>query len=400
MKRREFLTGSVMTLSAATLPQILLAQRGRGAGAAPPRPVFVPPDDQLDPLDAIDPVAPKGLKPNASPDARFPVSYQRSVPAGFRVMTAHFHAIGQRDYKLLAKTLHFPSAIVERVDTVVLNTPADLTDEKAPATWNFYPDGGLARQQSRLNVGAYDLMTNLEVISFDAVSATMAMTFDRYNKQGFRTLRNEGVYCVTNNDGRWAIQMASTIWKPADFIGKVFPDAEAAAIRLRANHTDSYINDLDIIDHPRPNRGPHAGVQGASPAGRGGNQMEGYKIKGVTSRLTVNTNDANPKALSPDPRDRINPRTEPKWAPEPRSWSQVGIDDWWESRIAPDYRIIHSFSDKVHRYAGAARYNAAGELLNISMEVAIVVLGSGTDWTQTGGMRYLTTHDRLNDEMN
>jgi hypothetical protein len=78
----------------------------------------------------------------------------------------------------------------------------------------------------------------------------------------------------------------------------------------------------------------------------------------------------------------------------------VGINDWWESRIAPDYRIIHSFSDKVHRYAGAARYNAAGELLNISMEVSVIVLGSGGDWTGTGGMRYLTTHDRLNDEMN
>jgi hypothetical protein len=34
------------------------------------------------------------------------------------------------------------------------------------------------------------------------------------------------------------------------------------------------------------------------------------------------------------------------------------------------------------------------------MEVAVVVLGSGGDWTGNGSMRYTTTHDRLNDEMN
>jgi hypothetical protein len=89
----------------------------------------------------------------------------------------------------------------------------------------------------------------------------------------------------------------------------------------------------------------------------------------------------------------------PKWSGTRQAWASLGIDDMWEGRIAPDFRIIHSWSDKVHRYAGASRYNAAGELLNISMEVSVVVLGSGTDWTATGGMRYTTTHDRLNDDM-
>src|ERR1051325_2525358 len=111
LERRDFLTASVVAFGAG-LPGVLLAQSGSGqtpvAGERP------------DPADAIDPLAPPGLKPNGALDARFPVSYQRSVPAACRVMTEHFHAIAQRDYSALAKTLHFPFAIVEGIDTIAV----------------------------------------------------------------------------------------------------------------------------------------------------------------------------------------------------------------------------------------------------------------------------------------
>jgi hypothetical protein len=395
--RRDFVSAGLITFGAAGLA---------GLGSAAAQSVVVP--DDIDTLDAIDPITPKGLKKNATVDPRYPVAFQRSVPAACRVMTAHFLAINQRDYAALAKTMHYPFAIVESLDTVIVNSPAELTDTGAPFSLNFHPDGRwVGPNKSRLNPGSYDMLKSLEVINFDPVHVNMAMTFDRYNRQGFRTLRCEGIYCVTNNDGKWAIQMMSTIWKPDDFVDIKWPDAEAAAIRLRANHDDSYMTDMDIIDHPRPHRGPRAGITGGGSGNlfgtaASGDQMALFKVKGVKTRLSVREN-TDPNASNVDPAKRLRPETGPhvpKWVGQPEAWEKLGINDWWEARVAPDFRILHSWSNKVHRYAGAARYNAAGERLNISMEVAVVVLGSGTDWVDHGSLRYVTVHDRLNDEMN
>lgn len=402
-KRREFLATGVFTLGAG-LP--FLSPQGPWGSA--PQNVVVPDDDQIDPLDAMDPVAPKGLKSNATVDARYPVAFQRSVPAACRVMTAHFHAISQRDYKLLARTMHFPFAIIERTDAVIVSSPADLVNTKAPASLNFSPRGAfVGDHQSRLRPGAYDMLISLEVISFDAAHVSMAMTYDRYNRHGFRTLRCDGVYCVTNNNGRWAIQMLSTIWKPDQYVHRRWPDAKQAAIRLRANHTDSYINDTDINDRPRPHRGPRAGIAGGGVAGLiqtagAADPMAQFRVKGVTSRLRVSDRPIDPRALHVDPAQRRAPEAGehvPKWAHTRKLWEGLGVPDMWEGRIAPDFRIIHSWSDKVHRHTGASRYNAAGELLNISMEVAVVVMGSGADWVENGSFRYTTMHDRLNDDM-
>jgi hypothetical protein len=298
---------------------------------------------------------------------------------------------------------------------VIVNSPDDLTDQKAPFSLNFAPNGSLTSgTASRLIPGAYDIMQSLEVLNFDPVKVNMAMTFDRFNRHGVRTSRCEGIYCVTNNDGRWAIQMASTIWKADDHIDLKWPDAEAAALRLRANHDDSYVNDVDIIDRPRPHRGPRIGI------GRSGGtafqqvkrddeanvdeRVEGFKTRGIKSRLSIGDGvKPDSPRLRTDPADRRE-RGErndgrPKWASETDSWSKVGVSNWWEARIAPGARIVHASSDKVHRFAGASRYNAAGERLNISMEVAAVVLGSGGEWVGNGSMAYITVHDRLGDDM-
>jgi len=123
----------------------------------------------------------------------------------------------------------------------------------------------------------------------------------------------------------------------------------------------------------------------------------------VKSRLNIGEPVApDAPQMRTDPADRRAPRPgpqRPKWASETESWSKVGISNWWEARIAPGSRIIHATSDKVHRFAGASRYNAAGEQLNISMEVAAVVLGSGGEWVGHGSMAYIVVHDRLGDDM-
>jgi|SRR6185312_9856532 len=427
LERRRFLRGGLITFGAAGLAG--LSDVSRASAADLPKV-----SDATDPADTVDPPAPANMKKGAQLDARFPVSYRRSVPEACRVMSEHFDAIATRDYRALARTMQFPFAVVERIDTVVVASPDDLTDAKAPPSLNFSPDGEFNTNHfSRLKPGCYDMLISLEVLNYDPVHVSLAMTFDRYNKQGFRTLRCEGVYCVTNNEGHWGIQLMSTIWTPAELIGRVYEDAVQAAIRLRANHLVSYIDDDDIIDRPRPTRGLHAGIADGGignlfDSQLGGDPMAQFKVKGVKTRLVVSGSGDIPAELRParpagrnaaavgvpggdnnpdraaratalDPAQRRVDREPhvPKWQGILEPYNKLG-DHFYEGAIDPATRIIHQTADKVHRLSGAARYTTTGEEISISQEVGIIVLGTNTDWTQNGTLRYVTTHDRNNDD--
>ena len=435
LKRRGFLSGGLITFGAAGLASLGLPTPSKAAEL----PVL---SDAIDPVDTMDPPAPPNMKKGAQLDARFPVSYRRSVPQACRVMAAHFDAIATRDYKALARTMQFPFAIVERIDVVVVNSPSDLTDSKAPGSLNFSPDGQFDTNHfSRLKPGCYDILISLEVLNFDPLNVTMAMTFDRYNKHGLRILRCEGVYAVTNNEGHWGIQLMSTIFTPDDLIGHQYEDAKQAAVRLRANHLVSYIDDDDIIDRPRATRGPRAGIIGGGignlfESQEGDDPMAQFKVKGVKTRLSVSGQgnlppglqpagggggrrganaaaaggganaaaggggrggNADPNALDPALRRADREPHVPKWKSIIDNYNQLGVN-FYEGAIDPATRIVHHTADKVHRISGAARYTTAGELISISQELGVVVLGTQTDWVGNATFRYVTTHDRNNDD--
>jgi hypothetical protein len=61
---------------------------------------------------------PKGLRPGSQLDARFPLSYQTSVPEAMRVIIEYFTALSQRSLTGMAKALHFPFALYEDVDPI------------------------------------------------------------------------------------------------------------------------------------------------------------------------------------------------------------------------------------------------------------------------------------------
>jgi len=427
-ERRSLLKGGLITFGSAGLASLgLVAPTPAIAAELPPL------SDAIDPIDTMDPPAPAGLKKGAQIDARFPVSYRRSVPAACRVMAAHFDAIATRDYKALARTMQFPFAIVERIDVLVVNAASDLTDSKAPGSLNFSPDGQFDTNHfSRLKPGCYDILTSLEVLNFDPLNVSMAMTYDRYNKHGERILRCEGVYAVTNNEGHWGIQLMSTIFTPNDLIGRQYPDAMNAAIRLRANHLVSYIDDDDIIDRPRSTRGLRAGLIGGGignlfESQEGDDPMAQFKVKGVKTRLSVSGQGdlppgfqatgggrggrgganqgggrgggADPNALDPALRRADRQPHVPKWKSIIDNYNQLGVN-FYEGAIDPATRIIHHTADKVHRLSGAARYTTAGERISISEEIGVIVLGTQTDWVGNATFRYVTTHDRNNDDKN
>ena len=77
------------------------------------------------------------------------------------------------------------------------------------------------------------LFGGIEVFNSDPVQVNLALTYDRYGASGNKLLRCQGVYCVTNNDGRWGIQLMSTIFTPGPQVGMQFPDSAMIAHRLR-----------------------------------------------------------------------------------------------------------------------------------------------------------------------
>lgn len=426
LNRRWLLQSGVLACGAAALPSAAGAQSA-STGCATEG--WEAPIGEVNPLDDVNPPRPENLKKPGQVDARFPISYRRSVPAACRVMAAHFDAVATRDYKKLAKTLQFPFAIIENIDAIVVNSPDDLTDVKAPPSLNFSPTGKrYTDHNSMLKPGAYDMLVSMELINFDPVRVNMAMTFDRYDENGKRMQRCEGVYCVTNNDGRWAIQLLSTIWTPDTVIGMVYQDAIEAAIRLRADHVISYVDDNPADEHFKPTRGPRVGITGGGIGSlmnsqQSDNQMALFAIKGVKTRLSASNRPPNGGPGGPGfpgggpggrgGRDSNAPLPEgsptntalggimetPHLPKDYQNYKEFSAMGWaWGSPWVPKAsRVIHQCANKVHRFSGVTRFNVSGEEESTSMEVAVVVRGTSGEWTDNGGLAYITMHDRLND---
>src|SRR5262245_18587630 len=90
--------------------------------------------------------------------------------------------------------------------------------------------------KSKLLKGSYDLLESINVHLYGPVGSAISLSFTRYTPDGHKHLLCDGLYSVTNNDGRWGIQMASTIFHEADFIGVEYPDAEQEDIRRNQNY--------------------------------------------------------------------------------------------------------------------------------------------------------------------
>ena len=68
---------------------------------------------------------PASLKQGAQLDSRFPVSFATPVAESFKLVTEYFTALSQRDLTALGRTLHFPFAIYEDIEPIVVSSAAD-----------------------------------------------------------------------------------------------------------------------------------------------------------------------------------------------------------------------------------------------------------------------------------
>jgi hypothetical protein len=321
-------------------------------------------------------------------DMRNPESYA-AVPDATRVVMDHFKALSQRDLKGVADTLHFPYGTFEQTDAVVVNAADDLM-RNAPASLNMTTNPQrFTDHDGYINPGSYDVFGGIEVFNADPVQVNLAMSYDRFSPSGDWLLRCDGVYCVTNNDGKWAIQLMSTIFTPGRMVGTEFSDSVAAAKRLREIHTWSFQTAWQpgVWANVRQ-LGRNLGIRAARDA-----------YHGFATGSSANNVVKNRLQVSDFTQERLDAiSTDFKSTRE--KWKALGLGNWgWDWGAGPPARVVHQSVNKVHMYQGASRFTAGGEFISNSEEIDVVTLVHGR-WGLAGILGYIMNHDRSIDAKN
>jgi hypothetical protein len=339
---------------------------------------------------------PANLRPGSQLDSRFPVSFAEPVSNGLRLVMEYFTALSQRDVQGIAKTLHFPFAIYENIEPIVVQSAADLVANPPPSL------NGTGKGASKIRPGSYDLLESVNVHLYCPVGGVYSLSFTRYTPDGNRLLVCDGIYSVTNNDGRWAIQLASTIFHEVDFIGVKYPDAEQADIRGNQNYLAAFGYDNEkILNDAKSQRGSYEvplpvgtrtasvnfgyGPRERSRDARENRPMTGWRVKGVKTRLSVNTVTAASRE-----------RTIQTNLAEFKELAGGAVGEYAYTRDLPGRPVtIHATHDKAHTLGGYLRYTADGTLISETRSVGIRIYKEG-HWGSAGGLGQVTHHDRSN----
>lgn len=327
-------------------------------------------------------------------DNRFQVTYERSIPQGLNVLMQYFTALSERNLKGIADVLHYPFASVEGTDPVVVQTADDLL-KRPPASINMsdsperYTD-----HDGYMKAGCYDVLDNIEIVNFDPVTCGMVLNYNRYDSNGKRILRCEGIYSATNNDGRWALQMASTIFSPAHMAGLQFTDTIEEAKRCRINHDLAYHVSDRNVDATTTQLGTTVMVQniGGAPwiLGPHGEAMKQFQVGGAKSRLMVTE-------VTPDKLQKASANPVSDYDFYRVLFPQTGVGNWgFVYGMIPETRVIHSTFNKAHMFSGAMRFTTCGEECSYNTDLSVVTFNK-LRWGRVATLAYTTPHDRSND---
>lgn len=189
------------------------------------------------------------------------------------------------------------------------------------------------------------------------------MSFSRHRKDGIRLGECGGVYAVTKNNGRWALELSSTIFRPTDQLHVVYNNAIENALRLGREWMEGWAHSNgDLLDSTRQ-FGLHAGIGFPGPGNRfkavkEGNLARMYRSNEVPSRLNVTETKAGAKRRYDFERFRI---------------------------------------DAGHGIGGYTRYKADGSLLSETHGLSIITKVKN-HWGMAGGFGAVIRHDATNDE--
>jgi hypothetical protein len=308
----------------------------------------------------------------------------------------YFTAYSQRDLQALSRTLHYPFAIYEDIEPIVVHSAADLVANPPPSL------NGTGKGKSRIKTGSYDLLEGVNVHLYCPVGGVFSLSFTRYTPDGHKLLACDGLFSVTNNDGRWGIQLVSTIVHEVDFLSVTYADAEAADIRGNQNYLAAFGYDNEkILNDARSLRGSYEmplpvgtrvasvnfayGPRERSRDAREGRPMAGWKIKGVKSRLVVAT-------VTEESRNRVITTN----LAEFKELAGGSVGEYAYTRDLPVRPItIHATHDKAHTVGGYLRYTADGTLISETRSVGIRIYKEG-HWGSAGGLGQVTHHDKSN----
>jgi len=337
------------------------------------------------PQQAGDFARPAGIRPGGQSDSRFPVSFQDPVSQGLRLVMDYFTALNQRDIEGIVDSLHFPFAINEDIEPIVFENPSQLISQPAP-TLNF-TDRGL----SRVGNGSYDLFEGIDCHLYCPVGAVMSLAFTRYNSRGYKLGDYDGLFSVTNNDGRWAIQMVSTIFHETGYEGIRYPFVEEEDIRGSQGYLAAFgYRDEETLDNLAIGRGSYderlpVGTRTASVSfgygprdrtrnARAGTPMAGWRSTGVTSRLRV----SEVGELPPNARTDTN-------LDEFVDLAGQTVGEYSYTRFPPHRPVVlHATHDKAHLRGGYFRYTPEGELISETRSVGISIYKGGV-WGAAAG---------------
>jgi hypothetical protein len=360
---------------------------------------------------------PKTLRAPGMLDGRFSAYYKTSVPEAMGLLTTYFAAYNDRDMKAVADTLHFPYATYEDTDPIVYQSAKEFIDNPPPSiAVSTKPD-------SQLRPGSYDIMDKLTLQTFNPVNVGLELCYTRYRADGYRIGINQGIYAITNNDGKWGIQLSSVIFTPTEYIGDKFDDALESHLRQGRTSMAAFgDHDYDLLTHlgwgagRRDTKRKVASITGAPGAttfflsGWAGKPTQPYNSKGRMSRLSVSGPEGtaiNALSADNDPIAKyerglnvsniVTSKGQPGWF-----YAMAGgaVGQYGYTKDLADSKILHAGPEKAHALGGYIRYTRENVFISETRSLGIMIFDKEEGkWANGGGMGQMMRRDRSNDDI-
>jgi hypothetical protein len=359
---------------------------------------------------------PAGLREAGMLDARFPVYYETSVAIAMPLLTRYFAALSRRDMHEVAQTLHFPYATYEGTEPIVYQSVQDFISNPPPSM------NVSSKPDSQLRPGTYDIMDNLKLQTFNPVNVGLELCYTRFRADGYKVGTNQGIYAITNNDGKWRIQLSSIIFTPTEYIGQTYQDAVEAYLRQGRTGMAAFgARDYDLLTHlgwgagSRQSSRTRAGIAGAPGATSfflsawSGKPMEPYNSAGRLSRLSVvgPNRDSNAdlsvggnKELSEletemGPSNIVTKSGKPGWFFE---MAGGGVGHYAYTMDLANSKVLHAGPEKAHALGGYIRYTDDNIFISETRSLGIMIYDLRTGvWENGGGLGQSMRRDRTND---
>lgn len=322
-------------------------------------------------------------------DSRATSSFQNSIPESMKILSQYFQALSERNLDGMAQLMHFPFLTHEGPQAQLVENREQLISTP-PLSMNVSGKGA-----SKIAPGAYDILDSVQVHIYSPVGTGASLEYSRFDPHGNKVFSCHGLYGITNNDGKWGVEWASTIFKPADqdgrdqsynyrIISTALHESHRNHVMARKYHNLPELRQsvFDPYPHGSLSLGPTL-VHDAT-----GKAKREYRIEGVKTRLRYSKGDTQ---------EEMDKQTFGEAQFAKTSGAEVG--GWALSIEIPQTRVLYASAEKGHFYSGYFRYTEDGTVISEYRYLGALVNWDGrwygNDISRTIGQ--ILYHDRSND---